>query len=142
MTEMQYNYGMTLQNPNGGFGTSAHPPVGPETGGFASGPNASSVSVTAHYLVATDDLLRAKEIGFGWKTAQMSQSTISAPAVASLDPAIPMQRGIRVAVVVSTPGLISLAEHGDPDGATGPPFGQHAGGASYNGGLGARNRAA
>ena len=103
MAEMQYNYGMTLQNTNGGFGTSAHPPVGPETGGFASGPNASSVSVTAHYLVATDDLLRAKEIGFGWKTAQTSQSTISAPAVASLDPAIPMQRGIRVAVVVSNP---------------------------------------
>lgn len=107
MAEMQYNYGLTLQNPNGGFGTSAHPPVGPETGGFASGPNASSVSVTAHYLVATDDLLKAKEIGFGWKTAEMSQGTVSttvtAPRVASLDPSITMQNGIRVAVVVSDP---------------------------------------
>jgi len=110
MAEMQYNYGLTLQNPNGGFGTLAHPPVGPETGTFARGPNPSSVSVTAHYLLATDSLLRHRMIGFGWKSAVMSTreqtQTVSAPPVESLDPSIPMHHGIRVAVLVSDPKTV------------------------------------
>lgn len=118
--EMQYNYGLTLQNADGGFGTSAHPPVGPETGGFASGPNASSVSVTSHYLLATDDLLQAREIGFGWKSAVVSRAlgtmTVAAPPVASLDPTIPMQDGIRVAVVVSDPSTTVSTENPATDG--------------------------
>jgi hypothetical protein len=119
IAEMQYNYGLTLQNSNGGFGSSAHPPVGPETGSFASGPNASSVSVTAHYLLATDSLLRHGLIGFGWKSATIiengQQRTMVAPPVASLDPAIPMIHGIRVAVVVSDPStVISAANPATP----------------------------
>ncbi len=113
--EMQYNYGLKLQMANGGFGTLAHPPVGPETGSFASGPSAPSVAVTAHYLLATDTLLRHGLIGFGWKsatyTAAGQTATVSAPSVASPDPAIPMQRGIRVAVVVSDPSTVISAVH-------------------------------
>lgn len=106
--EMQYNYGLTLQNPDGGFGSSAHPPVGPETGGFQAGPNASSVDVTAHYLLATAALLRYGMVGFGWQSATFSEDggpagTVNAPAVAALDPTMGMRHGIRVAVVVSDP---------------------------------------
>ncbi len=108
--EMQYNYGLTLQMSTGGLGSTAHPPVGPETGSFASGPSAPSVAVTAHYLLATDTLLRHGEIGFGWKSATYTAGgqtvTVTAPGVASPDPAIPMQRGIRVAVVVSDPSTV------------------------------------
>ncbi len=111
--EMQYNYGLTLQTASGGFGTSAHPPVGPETGSFTRGPSAPSVAVTAHYLLATDTLLGHGLIGFGWKSATYTAGgqteTVSAPPVASPDPAIAMQRGIRVAVVVSDPSTVISA---------------------------------
>jgi hypothetical protein len=106
---MQYNYGLTLQNPNGGFGSQAHPPVGPETGSFARGPNASSVSVTAHYLLATDALLRQGALGFGWHaaTVQINQRTVTEVAPpAHLDPSVPMHRGLRVAVVISDPETV------------------------------------
>lgn len=112
--EMQYNYGLTLQNRDGGFGSSAHPPVGPETGGFQAGPNASSVDVTAHYLLATAALLAHGMVGFGWRSAVFSEDggppeTVSAPAVASLDPAVAMHHGVRVAVVVSDPSTVVTA---------------------------------
>jgi len=119
MAEMQYNYGLTLQNPDGGFGTLAHPPVGPETGTFERGANASSVAVTARYLLATDSLLRHHMIGFGWKSAATAigtqSQTVTAPTVASLDPTIPMQHGIRVAVLVSDPKtIISFSKPATP----------------------------
>lgn len=102
----QYNYGLKLQNADGGFGTSAHPPVGPETGGFAAGPNASSVLVTAHYLLATNALVNHGALGFGWQSATVTQSGTSRQVTANppaLDPSIPMQPGPRVAVLVGTP---------------------------------------
>ncbi len=113
--EMQYNYGLTLQMATGGFGASAHPPVGPETGSLAQGPSVPSVAVTAHYLLATDTLLRHDLIGFGWKSATYTTDgktlTASAPAAASPDPAIPMHQGIQVAVVVTDPSTVISAAH-------------------------------
>lgn len=110
VAEMQYNYGLTLQNADGGFGAMAHAPVGPETGAFHRPPTTSSVPVTAHYLLASQSLLRHHMIGFGWHAATISTQGhtkhLEAPAVARLDPRIPMKRGIRVAVLVSDPNTV------------------------------------
>ena len=110
VAEMQYNYGLTLQNADGGFGAMAHAPVGPETGAFHRPPTTSSVPVTAHYLLASQSLLRHHMIGFGWNTATIATKghtgEINALAVARLDPRIPMKRGIRVAVLVSDPNTV------------------------------------
>ncbi len=102
----QYNYGLKLQNADGGFGSSAHPPVGPETGGFSAGPNGSSVLVTAHYLLATHALLTHGALGFGWQSATVAQNGATGQIMTNppvLDPAIPMQNGPRVAVLIGSP---------------------------------------
>ncbi len=108
----QYNYGLTLQNADGGFGSMAHPPVGPETGSFSSGPNSSSVLVTAHYLLATHALLAHHVLGFGWDSASVSANGATSQLSAStpaLDPAIPMQSGPRIAVLIGSPSATITA---------------------------------
>lgn len=115
MAEMQYNYGLTLQNADGGFGAMAHAPVGPETRSFHRPPTVSSVPATAHYLLASQSLLRHHMMGFGWNGATIATKghtgKINAPAVARLDPRIPMKRGIRVAVLVSDPNTVISLSH-------------------------------
>ncbi len=117
----QYNYGLTMQNSDGGFGTSAHPPMGPETGSFAKGPNASSVLVTAHYLLATHALLAHGMLGFGWNSANVTingnASTIAA-APPALDPRIKMRHGPRIAVIIGSPSVQVNASQPATSGAS------------------------
>lgn len=110
VAEMQYNHRLTLQNADGGFGAIAHAPVGPEMGSFHRVPNASSVPVAAHYLLASQSLLRHHMIGFGWRSATISVAgqtiELKAPAGDHLDPRSPMHPGRRVGVLASDPNTV------------------------------------
>lgn len=110
----QYNAGLFLQNPDGGFGLSAHPSVGPETGTYSRGPGPSRAGVTAQFLIATnillnDHILAASGTKVTWRSPSGNVLSSYQPA-GLIDPTISMnpQSSPRVAVLV--PSTLTAAE--------------------------------
>ena len=107
----QYNAGLMMQNPDGGFGVVSHPSVGPETGAYSRGPGPSRAGVTAQFLLATDVLLKDHLLGTAgttvtWRNAS-GATVVAAKPFGLIDPVIPMNPPTSSRVAVLVPSTLS-----------------------------------
>lgn len=106
----QYDGGLNMQCPDGSFSTQYHPPVGPQTGNFSSGPSCQGAQdnpeLTALYLLATNALLGTRadpHLPPTWDTATVVTGgrTMTLRQRLTVDPSVPFASR-RVAVIVGT----------------------------------------
>jgi hypothetical protein len=101
----QYDGGLNMRCPDGSFGSQYHPPAGPQTGSFQSGPSCSQddPELTALYLLATNALLSARAVPPTWDTATVvtGGQTVTLSQRLTVDPSVPFASR-RVAVIAGT----------------------------------------
>lgn len=106
----QYDGGLNMQCPDGSFGSQYHPPVGPQTGSFSSGPSCQGAQddpgLTALYLLATNALLGTQadpHLPPSWDTATVVTGghAVTLSQRLTVDPSVPFASR-RVAVIAGT----------------------------------------
>jgi Glycosyl hydrolase family 76 len=106
----QYDGGLNTQCPDGSFGSQYHPPVGPQTGDYSSGPSCQGAQddpeLTALYLLATNALIGTQadpHLPPTWDTATVvtGGQTLTLSQRLTVDPSVPFATR-RVAVIVGT----------------------------------------
>jgi len=106
----QYDGGLNMQCPDGSFGSQYHPPVGPQTGSYESGPSCEGAQddpeLAAMYLLATDALLGTQSdphLPPTWDTATVvtGGQTMTLTQRLTVDPSVPFASQ-RVAVIAGT----------------------------------------
>jgi hypothetical protein len=103
----QFDGGLNMQCPDGSFGSQYHPPVGPQTGNFQSGPSCQGAQdnpeLAALYLLATNALLSTHSLPPTWDTATVVTGgrTFTFGQHLTVDPSVPFASR-RVAIIVGT----------------------------------------
>jgi hypothetical protein len=101
----QYDGGLNMQCPDGSFGSQYHPPVGPQTGSFSSGPSCQGAQddpeLTALYLLASNALLGTLTPSWDTATVVTGGRPVTLSQRLTVDPSVPFASR-RVAVIAGT----------------------------------------